>query len=134
MVERLWSPDVKAIGDRIASLTVTRARELGKYLAEVHGIQARALPVPRLEEHQVRTDEPDEPPVPQLRKVVLEGYQANRKISVIRTLRQLKQLGLREAVTLVDNTPQVLDADLSEEDAQRLKEQLEEAGAAVSVR
>jgi large subunit ribosomal protein L7/L12 len=105
MVERLWSPHVKEIGDRIASLTVARARELGQYLEEVHGVKASALPAERREERQ---EEPDEPVAPALRQVVLEGYQPARKISVLRTLRELKQLGLREAVALLDAAPQVI--------------------------
>jgi large subunit ribosomal protein L7/L12 len=130
MVERPWSPDVKTIGDRIASLTTVRARELGQYLDEVHGVRASVLPEVDREDE----DEPEEVPVPALRKVVLEGYHSTRKISVIRTLRELKQLGLKEAVALVESAPQVIDAELAEEDAQRLKDLLEGAGATVSVR
>src|SRR5262245_9383407 len=107
MSNRLWSPDVVAIGDRLAALTAAAAAELSAYLETAHGIRAAAAPVVE------RNVEPDvvidrRPAEPTEFDVVLEGYDSARRVGVIRTVRELLTLGLKEARDAVDAAPKVL--------------------------
>jgi large subunit ribosomal protein L7/L12 len=65
--------------------------------------------------------------------VVLAGAGAN-KINVIKVVRTLTNLGLKEAKDLVDGAPKTLKEGASKEEAQKMKQQLEEAGATVEVK
>lgn len=67
--------------------------------------------------------------------VVLKEVPATAKIKVIKEVRAIKpELGLKEAKDLVDGAPQSLVADVSKEDAEKYKKQLEEAGAVVELK
>jgi large subunit ribosomal protein L7/L12 len=132
MVLRRWSPDVCAVGDRIAVLTMDQARELRDYLADVHGVRVpAALPqtIDRLEE-----DLP--PPVDPSAEVdvILEAVDALRRISVLKAIRELTLVGLKEARDLIESVPSRVAADLSPAEAVRFKTQLEAAGARVVLR
>src|SRR5262249_25917568 len=106
MSERTWSPEVRDIGDRIASLTIARAAELHQYLENVYGVRVPAAPT----ERRVRLEEPEPtpPPAPTAFRVVLEGFEPARKISVIKVVRELTALGLKEAKDLVEGSPCVV--------------------------
>ena len=65
--------------------------------------------------------------------VVLEGFGDN-KIAVIKVVRELTSLGLKEAKELVDNAPSTIKEGLAKADAEGLKKQLEEAGAEVELK
>ena len=66
-------------------------------------------------------------------KVVLKDFGAN-KIQVIKTVRELTGLGLKEAKDLVDGAPQNVKEGVNKEEADKIKGQLEEAGASVEVK
>ena len=65
--------------------------------------------------------------------VVLEGY-GDKKIGVIKVVRAATSLGLKEAKDLVEGVPAKVKEGLSKEDAEKLKKELEEAGATVSIK
>jgi large subunit ribosomal protein L7/L12 len=65
--------------------------------------------------------------------VVLEGF-GDKKIGVIKVVRAATGLGLKEAKDLVEGVPAKVKEGLSKEDAQKLKTELEEAGATVSIK
>lgn len=65
--------------------------------------------------------------------VILTSYGA-KKIAVIKVVRQLTGLGLKEAKEIVDNAPKPLKEGVSKDEAEDMKKQLEEAGAAVEVK
>jgi large subunit ribosomal protein L7/L12 len=131
MKERIWSVEIKAIGDRLAALTVANAAALGEYLEQVHGVRVAAVaPVVR-PDHIIDVD--PTPPPPTAFQVVLEGFDPARKIRVIRVVRELAGLGLKEAKDLVEGAPKVFKEGLSKEEADKLKAALETAGAKVSV-
>jgi len=65
--------------------------------------------------------------------VILTGFGAN-KIQVIKVVRELTSLGLKEAKELVDGVPKPLKENVSKEDAESAKKKLEEAGATVEIK
>jgi large subunit ribosomal protein L7/L12 len=131
MNERRWSQEIKALGDRLAALTVPAAVELDEYLEKVHGVKAAAV-ISLVQPDQII--EPELPPArPTAFQVMLEGYETARRINVIRLVRELTGLGIKEARELVEGTPRIFKEGLALEEADRLKAQLETAGAKASV-
>ena len=130
MRERRWSPDVQALGDRVAALTAAKAVELRKYLEAVHGVKALAPAVVLREETMPREPTPFVPAEFQVR---LDGFDAPRKLPLVRLLRELLGLGIKEARDLVEAAPRVVRAGLPREEAEQLKARLEEAGARASI-
>lgn len=135
-MSREWGADIKDIGDKIAALTVAKAVELGDYLEEVHkikpaagggGVVVAAGPV---------AGGPAAGPAaePTEFKVVLEGFDAAKKINVIKVVREITGLGLKEAKDLVEGVPSKVKTGISKEDAAKLKKELEDAGAKVAVK
>ena len=133
MGTRIWSPEVKEMGDRIAALTAAGAVELGAYLENVHGVKAADLP---LLVSAVDTDPDPElvTPEPAGYDVWVEGFEPARKIMLIRAVRELTGLGLKESKDRVEASPQVVRERLPRPEAETLRSQLEAAGARVSLR
>ena len=128
-----YSAATKKLGDEIVGLTLKQAKELSDYLKDVHGIEpaagggvVMAMPgagggggEPADGENGVY--------------VMLEGFGDN-KISVIKVVRQATGLGLKEAKDLVEGVPSKVKEGLSKADAEKLKKELEEAGATCSIK
>lgn len=122
---RTWSPLAQELGDRIAGLTMLQASELSAYLREVHAIE----PLSHAPEPIVVVD--PEPDTSTDRVVQVDGYDANRKLGLIKTLREALHLGLREAKDLVEAAPKTRFGPLPLAEAEALQRRLEEAGATV---
>ena len=122
---RTWSPLAQQLGDRIAGLTMHQASELSAYLREVHHIE----PLSRAPE--VILDGDPESDTSTDRVVQVDGYDANRKLGLIKTVREALHLGLREAKDLAEATPQPRCGPLPLAEAESLRRRLEEAGATV---
>ncbi len=131
---REFSAATKELGDKIAGLTLVEAKELSDYLEEEHGIKAAAGGAPVMvaaaggdaggEGAAAEQTEFD---------VVLEGF-GDKKIGVIKVVRAVTGLGLKEAKDLVEGVPSKVKEGIGKEDAEKLKQQLEEAGATASVK
>jgi large subunit ribosomal protein L7/L12 len=132
-MSREWAPETKDIGDKIAALTVSKAVELSEYLEEVHKIKPAASggggggPGPAVPQEQ-KKEEPTE------FRVVLEGFDAAKKINVIKVVREITGLGLKEAKDLVEGAPKPVKEGLSKEDAAKLEKQLTDGGAKASTK
>ena len=122
----------KELGDKIVTLTLKQAKELSDYLEQVHGIKAAAggavmmagpMPGAAAEAPAVQSEF----------DVVLDGY-GEKKIGVIKVVRQITGLGLKEAKDLVEAIPAKIKEKVSKEDAEKLKKELEEAGATISIK
>jgi large subunit ribosomal protein L7/L12 len=126
-----WSPEVVALGDRIAALNRARAAELRRYLDEAYGLRAADVVVIE----PGRTDAPDgtTTPEPTVLSVRLDGHDDLKKIAVIRAVRELTGAGLLQARTLVENVPAMVAADLPRAEAERFRDVLEAAGGVVSL-
>ena len=131
MNARFWTPEVREIGDRIVMLTVAQAAELHRYLERVHGVRVAAAVAEQ--RYRVVGPEPEPAPVPTAFRVVLEAFEPARKISVIKVVRELTGLGLKEAKDLVEAAPRPVKDFLDVAAAASCKAQLEAAGARVSV-
>ena len=125
-----YDDNIRAIGDQIANLSLKDAKELSDYLKEVHGID----PAKGGSMQYV----PDTPLVPQEEKaefdVVLESFDKAKKISLIKTMRTMTEMGLKEAKEFVEGVPKVVKAGVSKDDAESAKAALEEAGGQVSIK
>jgi large subunit ribosomal protein L7/L12 len=131
---RTWGPDVKDLGDKIAALTVAKAVELGDYMEEVHKIKPAGGGV-------VMAAGPAGPAAPAEKPaekteftVVLAGFDAAKKINVIKVVREITGLGLKEAKDLVEGAPKPVKENISKEEAEKFKKQLEDGGAKVEVK
>src|SRR5215211_2516803 len=127
-----FADNIKSLGESIVHLTVLEAKALGDYLEQVHGIKAAAAAV-------VAGPGPAAGPVAEAAPaktefdVVLESFGAN-KINVIKVVRAATGLGLKEAKDLVDGAPKTVKTGVSKDDAEKLRKDLEEAGATVTVK
>lgn len=131
---RNWNADIKDLGDKIVKLTLLQAKELGDYLKEEHGLEAAAGgvvmagPMPGAgAAPAAAAEEPTE------FNVILQDAGAN-KIQVIKEVRAVTGLGLKEAKDLVDGAPKTVKEAMPKKDAEELKKKLEAAGAKVEIK
>ena len=123
--------DLAKIADELSTLTVIEASELSKMLEERWGVSA-AAPVavaaapgaaPAAEEAEEQTEF----------TVILASF-GEKKINVIKEVRAITSLGLKEAKALVEDAPKPVKEDVSRDEADKIKEKLEAAGATVEVK
>jgi len=132
--ERNWSADIKSLGDQIVNLKVSQAVELADYLEQVHGIKAAAGAVAVAAAPVATSEEGPAKPAEQTEfKVVLEEA-GGQKIQVIKVVRELTGLGLKEAKDLVDGAPKPIKENVPKDEAENIKKKLEAVGAKVSVK
>jgi large subunit ribosomal protein L7/L12 len=127
----VFADNIKTLGDSIVKLTVLEAKALGDYLETVHGIKAAAAAVVA---GPAAAAGPVEVVAAQTEfNVVLEAAGAN-KINVIKIVRAATGLGLKEAKDLVEAAPKDVKTAISKDDAEKLKKELEAAGATVKIK
>ena len=130
-----WSPDIKELGDKIVALTVAKAVELGDYMEKVHNIKPAASAVAVAAGPAAGAAAPAEKPAEKTEFTVsLDGYDAAKKINVIKVVREITGLGLKEAKDLVEGAPKPVKENVSKEEAEKVKKQLEDGGAKVSLK
>jgi large subunit ribosomal protein L7/L12 len=124
--------DIKALGDQLVELTVKEVNELASYLKETHGIEPAAAAVVAgpaaggagggaAAAEKTNFD------------VVLKAPGAN-KLQIVKLVKELTGLGLKEAKDLVDGAPKTIKEGLPKDEAENLKKQLTEAGAEVELK
>lgn len=122
--------DIKAIGDQLVELSVKEVSELATYLKETYGIEpaaaAAVVAAPAggggaAVEEKTNFD------------VVLKAPGAN-KLQIVKLVKELTGLGLKEAKDLVDGAPKTIKEGLPKDEAENLKKQLLEAGADVELK
>jgi large subunit ribosomal protein L7/L12 len=126
-----WSSEIKKLGDKIAGLKLMQAKELGDYLKDEYGIEPAAGgavmmagPVP-----QAQAEEKEEKTT---FNVILKEF-GDKKIQVIKEVRALTSLGLKEAKDLVDGVPKPVKEGVSKEEAEAAQQKLEAVGAVVEL-
>jgi large subunit ribosomal protein L7/L12 len=129
-----FSASTKKLGDDIVKLTLKEAKELSDYLKDVHGIEPAAggavmMAGPAGGDGGGAAAEAEQTEF----AVVLESF-GDQKIGVIKVVRSATGLGLKEAKDLVEGVPSKVKEGVSKEEAAKLKKELEEAGATVSVK
>ncbi len=124
--------DIEKIAEDLSSLTVLEAAELSKLLEEKWGVSA-AAPVavaaaaPGAGGGEAAAEEKD------IFEVVLAAF-GEKKINVIKEVRAITGLGLKEAKDLVEGAPKTVKEDATKEEADEIKAKLEEAGATVELK
>jgi large subunit ribosomal protein L7/L12 len=131
-----FAPEIKELGDKIVGLSLLQAKALADYLKEVHGIEAAAggavmmaaAPgaaggAPAAAEEKATLD-----------VVLTKVADQTKKIAVIKIVREITGLGLKEAKDVVDKAPQVVKPGVPREEATAMKDKLEKEGATVELK
>jgi large subunit ribosomal protein L7/L12 len=122
--------NLETLVDNLSALTVIEAAELAKMLEEKWGVSAAApvavasgaaAPVAEAAAEKTEFD------------VILATF-GDKKVNVIKEVRALTQLGLKEAKDLVEAAPKAVKEGVNKEEAAKIKKQLEDAGATVEIR
>lgn len=123
--------DIKELGDKLVNLTVKEVTELADYLKEEYGIEPAAAAVAvaggpaagggDAAEEQTEFD------------VILKAA-GSSKLAVVKLVKELTGLGLKEAKEIVDSAPKAVKEGVAKDEAEALKAQLEEAGAEVELK
>lgn len=123
--------DINGLVEQIKTLTLLEASELVKTLEETFGVSAAAATVAVAAGGGAAAAAPVEEQTEFT--VMLVGAGAN-KINVIKVVRELTGLGLKEAKDLVDGAPKAVKEGVSKEEAEKVKAKLTEAGASVELK
>jgi large subunit ribosomal protein L7/L12 len=125
-----FSQQIKDLADKIVGLTVKDAQALVDCLKKLHGIEPAgggvmmaagpAAAAPAAAEEKTAFD------------VTLTGF-GDKKIQVIKVVRAITGLGLKEAKDLVEGVPKPLKEGLSKEEAEKIKKEIEESGGTVTI-
>ena len=115
--------DLKAFAEQLVNLTVKEVNELAQILKDEYGIEPAAAAVAGAAAAEEKTSF----------DVVLKAAGAN-KLAIVKLVKELTGLGLKEAKDLVDGAPNNIKEGLAKADAEALKKQLEEAGAEVELK
>ncbi|EAW38497.1 50S ribosomal protein L7/L12 [Lyngbya sp. PCC 8106] len=123
--------------EQLKSLSLLEASELVKQIEDAFGVDASAVggggmmmapgvnvPSPATEEVEEKTEF----------DVILDEFPSDKKIAILKVVRTITGLGLKEAKDLVESAPKPIKEATSKEDAESVKKQLEEAGAKVTVK
>ena len=128
-----WNSEIKELGDKIVALTLMQAQELADYLKEEYGIEPAAGGAVMMAGPAPAGGGGEEAEEKSTFDVILKEF-GDKKIQVIKEVRALTGLGLKEAKDLVDNCPKPVKEGLSKEDAEAAQKQLEEAGAVIELK
>lgn len=123
--------DLAKIVDELSSLTVLEAAELAKMLEEKWGVSAAAAVAVAAGPGAGAAAAPVEE---QTEFTVMLAAAGDKKIEVIKEVRAITGLGLKEAKDLVEGAPKAVKEGVSKDEAEKLKKQLEAAGAKVELK
>ena len=121
--------DLSKIVDTLSSLTVLEAAELSKLLEEKWGVSAAAAPAAMMAMPGAVAEVEEKTEF----DVILKGF-GDKKINVIKEVRAITGLGLKEAKDLVEAGGKAVKEGVNKDEADKIKKQLEEAGAEVELK
>lgn len=128
-------PDLNKLVDELSTLTVLEAAELSKLLEEKWGVTAAApMAVAMPGAGGAGAGGAAEAPVEKTEFTVILSAAGDKKINVIKEVRAITSLGLKEAKDLVEAAPKAVKEGINKDEAAKIKKQLEEAGATVEVK
>ena len=125
--------DIKALGDQLVELTVKEVNELASYLKETYGIEPAAAAVVAAGPAAGAAGGGAAAAEKTNFDVVLKAPGAN-KLQIVKLVKELTGLGLKEAKDMVDGAPKTIKEGLPKDEAENLKKQLTEAGAEVELK
>jgi len=126
--------DLKAFAEQLVNLTVKEVNELAQILKDEYGIEPAAAAVAVAAPSAGGGDDAPAAAAEQTAFDVILKEAGGAKLAVVKLVKDLTGLGLKEAKDLVDGAPKPVKEGVSKEEAQSLKSQLEEAGAVVEVK
>jgi large subunit ribosomal protein L7/L12 len=129
---KTFDAKITQLGDSIAALTLKEAVDLADYMKDKYGIEPAAGGAVMMAAAGAGDAAPAAAAQTEF-DVILENAGAS-KISVIKVVREATGLGLKEAKDLVDGAPKAVKEKIAKEDADKLKEALEGAGAKATVK
>ena len=126
-----FSADTKDLGNKIADLTLKQAKELSEYLKDEFGIEPAAggavmMPVGPADGAPAEVEQTEF-------EVILKDFGA-KKINVIKAVREVTSLGLKEAKDLVESAPKAIKEGITKEEAAEIVKKFEEQGATVEIK
>ncbi len=124
--------DLKAFAEQLVNLTVKEVNELAQILKDEYGIEPAAAAV-AIAGPAAGGDAPAAAEEKTAFDVILKEA-GGQKLAVVKLVKDLTGLGLKEAKDLVDGAPKELKAGVAKDEAEALKKQLEEAGAVVEIK
>jgi large subunit ribosomal protein L7/L12 len=133
VAQKEFSDEIKKLGDQLSGLTLKDAVDLADYLKAEYGIEPAAGGAVMVAGGPACGAEAEEAEEKTSFDVVLKDV-GDKKIQVIKAVRALTNLGLKEAKDLVEGVPKPVKEGVSQEEADEAKSQLEEAGATVEVK
>lgn len=130
------SNKISNIIEELKSLSLLEAADLVKQIEETFGVDASVSSTSGVvmmpaESSEASSDESEEQTE---FDVILEEVPAPKKITILKVVRSLTSLGLKEAKELVESTPKLIKESTSKEDAEEIRSKLEEVGAKVSIK
>jgi large subunit ribosomal protein L7/L12 len=126
--------DLKAFAEQLVNLTVKEVNELAQILKDEYGIEPAAAAVAVAGPAAGGGDDAPAAAAEQTAFDVILKEAGGSKLAVVKLVKDLTGLGLKEAKDLVDGAPKEVKTGVTKEEAQSLKAQLEEAGAVVEVK
>ncbi|MDR0786135.1 MAG: 50S ribosomal protein L7/L12 [Treponema sp.] len=122
---------IDEILETISSMTVLEVSELVKKMEEKFGVSAAAPASVAVAAGPAAAAEPVEEQTEF--NVILKAFETDKKIAVIKEVRSVTGLGLKEAKDLVEGVPKPLKEGISKEDAEKIKKSVTEAGGTVEI-
>lgn len=130
------APELKDLGDKLANLKVSEAVLLSKYLKETYGLEAAGggVVMAAMPGGGAGGGEAAAKPAEKTDFTVELTEAGGQKIQVIKVVREITGLGLKEAKDLVEGAPKAVKENLPKEEAEKVKKKLEEVGAKVTLK
>ena len=131
MSETAFADDIKELGDKLVGLTLKKAKELSDYIKEAHGIEPAAGGAVMM---APAADSAPAAPVEQTEFDVIMTSFGEKKLDVVKVVKNITGASLMDAKKLVEGVPAKIKEGASKEDAAKVKKELEEAGATVELK
>jgi len=128
-----YAEEIKTLGEKIVGLTLKQAKELSDYLKDVHGIEAAAGGAVVMAAPADGGGAAAAPVVQTEFDVIMSSF-GDKKLDVVKVVKNLTGLSLMDAKKLVEGVPAKIKEQVSKEDAEKIKAELTEAGATVELK
>lgn len=131
MSDTVFADDIKELGDKLVGLTLKKAKELSDYIKDVHGIEPAAGGAVMM---AAPTDAAAPAAVEQTEFDVIMTSFGEKKLDVVKVVKNLTGASLMDAKKLVEGVPAKIKEAVSKDEAEKVKKELVEAGATVELK
>ena len=128
-----YAEEIKSLGEKIVGLTLKQAKELSDYLKDVHGIEAAAGGAVVMAAPADGAGAAAAPVEKTEFDVVLTSF-GDKKLDVVKVVKNLTGLSLIDAKKLVEGVPSKIKEQIAKDEAEKIKKELTEAGATVELK